>query len=135
MLKKYLVFAVALLSATSTMAASAVTRVDLNLRMGPGIGFRPIATVPSGQTVAVFGCAERGQWCDIIWNGYRGWVSGGYLGAVHTRVPVVVYDPHVYERHYVGQPYVNSRAAARRDARIEYRVHRRMDRRWDRWTD
>lgn len=135
MLKKYVIFAIALLGASSTMAASAVTRADLNLRTGPGVSYPAVATVPNGQALNVLGCADRGRWCDVSWNGYRGWVSGSYLGAMATRAPVVVYDPVLYQRHYVGAPYVNPRAAARRDARIEYRVHRRMDRRWDRWTD
>ncbi len=85
------------------------------------------------------GLATEGAALLLAWGfekgGYRGWLSGTYLGAVHVRVPIITYDPVVYERYYVGQPYYNPRAAARRDARIEYRVHRRMDRRWERWTD
>ena len=135
MLKKSLSLFLLLFTSTSALAASAVTQADLNLRTGPGVGYQPITTVPVGRTVAVFGCLDQGRWCDVSWNGYRGWLSGTYLGAVHVRVPIITYDPVVYERYYVGQPYYNPRAAARRDARIEYRVQRRMDRRWERWTD
>ncbi|NKM88626.1 SH3 domain-containing protein [Rhizobium laguerreae] len=93
MLKKSLLFFVGLLTATSALAGSAVTQADLNLRTGPGVGYQPVTTVPAGRTVAVIGCLDLGRWCDVSWNGYRGWLSGTYLGAVHVRVPVITYDP------------------------------------------
>lgn len=117
------------------MAAKAVTQADLNIRTGPGIAYSAVAVVPSGLTVTILGCADSGRWCDVVWKGYRGWVSGNYLGSVRSQVPVVVYDPVIYEQYYNSRPSNNARVNARRDARVEYRVNRRMDRRWERWTD
>ena len=53
--------------------------VDLNLRVGAGTDYGIITTIPSGVAVTVYGCTSGYSWCDVEWDGYRGWVYSRYL--------------------------------------------------------
>lgn len=49
------------------------------MRGGPGVNFPRVDSVRRGDSVAVHGCLSRRDWCDVSWNGTRGWVSANYI--------------------------------------------------------
>ena len=64
----------------TTMAASAAPAVasgNVNVRSGPGTGFRVVDTLRRGEVVDVQYC--RGSWCFVEKRGPDGWVSANYL--------------------------------------------------------
>ena len=60
---KSLMFGGLLLLAGVGAADAAVVTGDLNLRSGPGTGYRVIDTMPAGSYVDVIGCT--GAWCRV----------------------------------------------------------------------
>lgn len=71
-------------SPTPTIAAPIrFTTVDLNLRSGPGTGYRVVTTLPTGTRVSLTGPPQRGgryDWYPVIIFGIgSGWVAGAYL--------------------------------------------------------
>lgn len=84
----------------------------VNLRSGPGVSYRHVATITKDQIVTVYGCARASTWCDVDWAGYRGWVSAKYLrlpgmtGGIaglmsDIGIPAVDYASTEYEaKHY-----------------------------------
>ncbi|MCP8883883.1 SH3 domain-containing protein [Devosia sp. XJ19-1] len=64
----------------TTMAASAAPAVatgNVNVRTGPGTGYRVVDTLRRGEPVNVQQC--RGSWCYVEKRGPDGWVSANYL--------------------------------------------------------
>lgn len=103
--------------------ASAVpgfSTADVNLRAGPSTANPVVTTIPAGAPVQIVGCLNGWSWCDTLWAGYRGWVSGAYLNtswqgrtvpfvayAPRLRVPVVAYSGNAYwRRYYAGRPWL-----------------------------
>lgn len=134
-----------LLPVQAMAAYIAHTRVDLNLRVGPGGGYGIIDVIPAGTPVEVIGCLHGYEWCDVDWDGLRGWVAAYYLVQPGTAVylpqwapvvglPVVAFSFTVYhDRHYRGRPWHRHRHWAgkwrdRRDARREERREEQADR-------
>jgi uncharacterized protein YraI len=123
MRKNPILAALAFLAATGAAglahAAAGYTTGNVNMRAGPDTSFPVVATVPAGAPVQIFGCVKGWSWCDTLWAGSRGWVSGAYLNAAwqgatvpfvayapRLGVPVVAYNPNVYyQRYYVGRPW------------------------------
>lgn len=97
---------------------TATVGVDLNLRVGPGPGYIVVNTIPTGTSVLVYGCVEGLTWCDVEWNGTRGWVYATYLvmgnaPIVQAAAPpaIVTYDGEAYfTQHYQAQTFYNERA-------------------------
>jgi uncharacterized protein YraI len=56
-----------------------VTASALNVRSGPGTGYRILGTLRDGAPVAILGTS--GAWRQVWFAGQRAWVHGGYLGA------------------------------------------------------
>jgi uncharacterized protein YraI len=79
------------------LAAAATVTNDLNLRAGPGTGYRVIGTLPAGAYVDVIGCG--GGWCRVNWGGAVGFASASYLagggGGYYAAAPVYVAPPPV----------------------------------------
>ncbi|GGE07817.1 hypothetical protein GCM10011390_28570 [Aureimonas endophytica] len=105
-------------------ATTAVVTNDLNIRTGPSARYQRYGTIPAGDQVTVFGCLRGYNWCDVGWDGERGWVHGAYLAyvgqryyrqpipqiAVRIGVPVYGFDPYDYHRrYYVGRPWYHDR--------------------------
>ena len=60
--------------------AGTVNTGFLNVRIGPGINYRPVAVVSSGAQVALLGRSQGGSWLLIrIPTGTTGWVNGYYI--------------------------------------------------------
>ncbi len=72
-------FAALALLATSVAAsaAPAFATGNINVRSGPGTGYRAIDTLRRGERVDVQYC--EGSWCFIEKGGPDGWVSASYL--------------------------------------------------------
>lgn len=94
-----------------TAVKPALVRTNVHLRSGPGTNAEIVATIPGGSTVRVGACS--GEWCEVTWNGRRGFAiaqslaSGGARPARAYRAPSryvaeaadepeVVYGPRVY---------------------------------------
>jgi len=110
-----------LLPAQAMAAYEAWTRADLNLRVGPDTSYGVIDVIPYGEPVAVIGCLDGIEWCDVEWYGLRGWVSAYYLAQpgtslylpqVYTRIglPIIVFSFDSYhDRHYHDRPWYKKR--------------------------
>ena len=57
---------------------SATVTADLNLREGPGTGYRVVLVIPAGSVVTVTGEGENG-FVPVAYQGIYGWVSEYYL--------------------------------------------------------
>jgi uncharacterized protein YraI len=86
-------------------ANAAVVTGDLNLRSGPGTGYRVIDTMPAGSYVDVVGCT--GSWCQVQFGGITGYASASYLGGGDSYAAAPVYvEPPVYSAPYYAGPAV-----------------------------
>ncbi len=63
-----------------TVAGSATTTVNLNLRRGPGTGYTTLLTIPRGARVDVMGTSQSG-FLPVRYNGTKGWASSDFLQA------------------------------------------------------
>lgn len=81
---KHLSLAAGLLlaSAGAASAAPAVVSNYLNLRSGPGTGYRVVDVMPAGATVDVLGCGT--YWCRVAYGDTQGYASSSYLGLGST---------------------------------------------------
>ncbi|WP_239024986.1 DUF1236 domain-containing protein [Rhodoligotrophos defluvii] len=113
----------ALLPASASAQQSVFATTDLNLRAGPSPEFPVVTTIPAQEGVEFFGCLEGRSWCDVAFNGARGWAYGRYLAydttnqqAVITEapatfeVPTVTYDTASYwDTYYRDRPFYSER--------------------------
>ena len=60
------------------LPGTATVTVDLNLRAGPGTGYRVVLVIPAGSAVTVTGEGENG-FVPVAYQGTYGWVSEYYL--------------------------------------------------------
>lgn len=90
---KSIMLAAGVLALSAGAAAAATVTNDLNLRSGPGTGYRVITAMPAGANVDVLNC--NGSWCRVEWRGTVGYASASYLaggGSGYAAVP----PPRVY---------------------------------------
>ncbi|NDV86289.1 SH3 domain-containing protein [Aurantimonas aggregata] len=155
-MKKMLIAALALAGAfTITAEAQAQSRAiavtDVNLRAGPSTSYPAVNVVGAGQGVRVFGCLDTRSWCDVGFQGQRGWMSSNYLADAGERrytgpryveriqAPVISFSVGSYwDNHYRGRSFYNQRnrfddrggrRVGRREDRRDFREDRRDDRR------
>jgi hypothetical protein len=62
----------------SHASTEAYATATVNVRSGPGTGYRIVDTLRAGQPVDIRNCS--GNWCYVIKSGPDGWVSKSYLG-------------------------------------------------------
>jgi uncharacterized protein YraI len=110
-----------MLSSPAMAQFNAHTRADLNLRVGPGTQYGVIDVIPAGHPVEVYGCLEAYEWCDINWDGLRGWVSARYLVQPGTTVYLPQFAPRIgvpiitfsfgtyHDRYYRDRPWYRER--------------------------
>lgn len=60
-------------------AADGFVTANVNLRAGPDVGYPLISTIPVGTQIAIQGCTDGWEWCDVVAYGNRGWIAGNYL--------------------------------------------------------
>jgi uncharacterized protein YraI len=90
------VFAMALallLAAGPAKAAiTAYSAGTVNMRAGPGTNFPVVATIKGARQIGVHGCVQGWSWCEVTWNGRRGWVSASRINASFRSRRVSLYD-------------------------------------------
>lgn len=68
------------LGTTAAMAeTSATAMTDLNIRSGPGPIYQIIDVIPAEENVAVSGCIESANWCEVTLGDQTGWSYAPYL--------------------------------------------------------
>lgn len=82
-------------TAASAYAATAYATGSVNVRSGPGTGYRVVDQLNRGERVDVRGC--QGNWCRVEKAGPDGWVSANYL----TSGRGDYYDDDYYDDDYV----------------------------------
>jgi uncharacterized protein YraI len=91
-----------MMGVAAAQAAPGYVTTNVNLRSGPGVQYPPVVVLGAGMPLEIFGCLSDTSWCDVDWNGNRGWVAGDYLEYSYQgrRVLVPEYAP------YIGLPIV-----------------------------
>jgi uncharacterized protein YraI len=80
-----------LLGATSSaFAYDGFATGNVNLRAGPDIDYPVVTTVPAGDELAVQGCTDGWEWCDVVYGDARGWVAGNYIQYEYNDQPVLL---------------------------------------------
>jgi uncharacterized protein YraI len=57
---------------------TAVPRLNLRMRAGPGTNFTQLGLVPGGTSLAVLGRNEAASWILVEYRGVRGWLAAWY---------------------------------------------------------
>jgi len=117
------VAAIALGMTGEAHALDAFVTSSAPLEAGPSPDYPQIATLEAGAPVAVYGCLNGWDWCDVSFEGYRGWFDGQLLAVPYQgeRVPVFDFGPQIgvavtafsfdsyWEEHYRGRPFFTER--------------------------
>jgi uncharacterized protein YraI len=97
---------------------------NVNLRAGPGTYYPALLVVPSHAPIAILGCLGDYTWCDVLFQGNRGWMRSiylqgwysGYYYSLRDYAPrlgyrVVSFDLGPYwDANYRGRPFYADRA-------------------------
>jgi uncharacterized protein YraI len=97
---------------------------NVNLRAGPGTYYPVIVVVPTNTPISIFGCLGDYTWCDVLFQGNRGWMrsiylkkwyQGNYYGlgdyAPRLGIRVVSFDIGPYwDSNYRERPFYRDRS-------------------------
>jgi len=120
----FVVAALLLAIPSAALAARGIVTTEVSMRAGPGTGFPVVDRIPGGARVNIHGCLRDNSWCDVSWDGDRGWVSAEYLEYFYRNryvylpdyvdvidVPVVPFVLTSYwSNYYAGRPFFQRRA-------------------------
>ncbi len=112
------------LPATAMAASLAMTTANVNLRAGPSTGYPVVDVARAGDEILVYGCLSERAWCDVDYDGLRGWMSSNYLAfyqggrryvgpqaAYRMQAPVITFSFGTYwDRHYRSRPFYRERS-------------------------
>ena len=71
--------AASLLAGAASAQTMATASTDLNVRSGPANSDAVVGVIGSGDEVAVSGCIESANWCQVTSGTLTGWAYGDYL--------------------------------------------------------
>jgi uncharacterized protein YraI len=109
---------------TAAVAQNAITVRPLNVHAGPDRAYPLVAQLDAGTPVDVMGCLSDWSWCDVTFDGTRGWAYAPgltylyqgqdvplYAYAPGLGIPVVTFSIGPYWDHYYrGRPWFGQRA-------------------------
>lgn len=109
---------------TLASAAEGYVTADVHERAGPSTGYPIITVIPDGAGITIHGCLSSRSWCDVSWDGNRGWVSSNYIDSTyHSRrvpitnyysdlgIPFLTFDLGTYwGNHYRGRSFYHHRS-------------------------
>lgn len=140
-------FALSLLATASAFASQGYVTANVSLRAGPDANYPRVARLHAGTPVAIEGCVDGWEWCDITYGGdNRGWIAGNYLReeyegrrvllrdyGVRIGIPIVSFE----FGNYWGDHYRNRSWYGRRDqwSHVRPRYHADQHARNDRHED
>ncbi len=104
-------------------AQNAYTARPMNVRAGPNRDYPLVAQLGPGTPLDVHGCLDDWSWCDVSFDGNRGWMYAGGISFVYEgeRVPLYSYGPHLglpiitfslltyWGDYYRGRPWFSRR--------------------------
>jgi uncharacterized protein YraI len=115
----------ALLLAVSGIAGAqnAYTARPMNVRAGPDRDYPLVAQVDAGTPLDVHGCLDGWSWCDVSFEGNRGWMYGGgiyfedngnnvwlYSYGPQVGLPIITFSLDTYwGQYYRGRPWYGQR--------------------------
>ena len=117
-------FAAVLLAALGIASAqNAYTAKPMNVRAGPNRDYPLVAQLDAGTALDVHGCLDGWSWCDVSFEGNRGWMYGGGISFDYNggRVPLYSYGPQLglpiitfslgtyWGQYYQGRPWYGQR--------------------------
>ena len=128
-MKKFFAIATAAFLSFPVLAAHADTTTvwfvpgPVDLRAGPDAAFPVVVTVPAQAHMDLQGCLQGWTWCDVSWNGDRGWVSGRDIESIYQnktsyvtdigeteKIPVLTYSTDTYwDSYYRKAPFYTQR--------------------------
>lgn len=105
------------------LAADGYTTGNVNLRAGPDSGYPLIDTLPAGAPLSIQGCTSGWEWCDVIFQGERGWVAGNFIQydynnqyvlvpqyGVQIGIPIVTFViGNYWDSYYRNRPFYRER--------------------------
>lgn len=107
----------------AAMAENAVTTDIASVRAGPDDSYPEVAQLDADSPIQVMGCLDDWSWCDVTFDGNRGWLyspdityeyEGGYVPfysyAPAFSIPVVTFTVDGYwGRYYPDRPWYRDR--------------------------
>ena len=100
----------ALLPVTAFADSGTVTGNDVNMRSGPGTGYRVVDTLPYGAQVTVTDRSD-GSWYAISYNGKSGYMASRYISLEESSYPATVLeDSDSASTGYVTADFVRFRS-------------------------
>jgi len=115
--------ALALSISCAALAENALTTDTASVRAGPDDSYPEVAVLDADSPIQVMGCLDDWSWCDVTFDGNRGWLyspdityeyEGGYVPfytyAPAFSVPVVTFTVDAYwGRYYHDRPWFRER--------------------------
>jgi len=107
----------------AALAENAVTTETASVRAGPDDSYPEVALLDADSPIEVMGCLDDWSWCDVTFDGNRGWMyspaityeyEGGYVPfytyAPTFSVPVISFTVDTYwGRYYHDRPWYRER--------------------------